>query len=111
MTETEALTRRHDELTDLEVPNEGIAVPVLGIRSADELPRDGRGRVLGVWHIAETPASWARTLDDDVTMHVWPEREQSLMDSWAALKGDLVDRAVSLGCTVAPGVGTPTVAE
>lgn len=63
-----------------------VGATLIPIPGHAELPRDQRGRVLGVWHATSVP--------DDVI-------DTRLLG--ASLEGDLVDRAVSLGCVVAPG--------
>lgn len=87
MTETEALTRRDDELL---MGDEGDD-PIDGVRSRDELPRDARGRVIGTWHLASMSLAHGE------------EPDARVFEAGAALEGDLVDRAIALGCSVRPG--------
>lgn len=92
MTEHEALTRRDDEHlmgdeSDESAPAADPRPPGL-VRHPDELPRDHRGRVLGIWHVYACGNTAALDLR---------------LDGWTALEGHLVDRALALGCVVAPG--------
>lgn len=93
------LTRRDDELTmeDEREPLE-LEVPAV-VRSHDELPRDASGRVIGVWHVAGAPEDYAYDPDDRV------------FDAADHLEGDLVDRAISLGCALRPGPFESALAE
>jgi hypothetical protein len=84
---TMALQRRDDELT---MPGDGEGAPaerpsIEAVR--DGLPRDGDGRVAGEWHVSIAPIECA------ADRCVAPE----------SITGNMVDRAVSLGCFVAPG--------
>lgn len=94
MSEHDALVRRDDEhLMGDEVFDEA---PVRGITSADELPRDERGRVIGVWHVH---------LGSDVVF----DMDRRLLDP--CIGGALVERAIALGCSVLPGPFRPAIAE
>jgi hypothetical protein len=110
MTDTEALTRRDDELL---MGDEGLG-PVADSRERlgddatsqpkrakkakrarpsithDELPRDARGVVVGAWHVAECPERHADMLE-----------RTGFLDPY--LYGHDVDRAVAFGCRVEPG--------
>lgn len=82
------LVRRDEHL----MGDEGLASEPAashGITSPYELPRDAHGRVIGTWHVI--------TCEDAVVV------EDRVGVVWKALEGDLVDRAISLGCAVAPG--------
>lgn len=87
MSETEALARRDDEHL---MGDESFEAPsTRGITSADELPRDERGRVIGVWHTVSGPIE---ALADHVVGGPAPQ-----------LEGASVERAIALGCAVLPG--------
>lgn len=106
MTDTEALTRRDDELlmgdeglgSGAPQPSSGSPEPepeaMPRCVTHDELPRDGRGVVVGAWHVTECPET-----------HVSMLERTGYLDPY--LYGHEVDRAVAFGCRVAPGTRPP----
>ena len=63
------------------------AVSVLPVHQHSEFPRDSAGRVIGAWHVTD----------------LGPRAKADKRLRAKELTGDLVDRAVSLGCALAPG--------
>lgn len=88
------LPRRDDEHLTLTTPDEAPASEDGVIHSADGLPRDERGHVIGVWHVAAMNIA----LGEEPDARVWASRH--------ALTGPLAERAIALGFGLCAGEGT-----